>query len=84
MTEQDISYIEQSGVIPYRIQEGKIEILLITSLKKKRWIIPKGIIESDWLEANQRNRKWFSITEAIQQLRESELKRILINLPNTI
>ncbi len=35
----------QSGVVPYRKKSGKIEILLITSMKKKRWIIPKGYVE---------------------------------------
>lgn len=35
----------QSGVIPYRIKAGHVEILLITSVKKKRWVIPKGYIE---------------------------------------
>ncbi len=36
---------KQSGVIPYRKNNGKLEILLITSIKKKKWIIPKGYIE---------------------------------------
>ncbi len=36
---------KQSGVIPYRKNNGVIEILLITSVKKKKWIIPKGYIE---------------------------------------
>lgn len=35
----------QSGVIPYRIINGEIEILLITSVTKKKWIIPKGYVE---------------------------------------
>jgi 8-oxo-dGTP pyrophosphatase MutT (NUDIX family) len=36
----------QSGVIPYRKKgKKKIEVLLITSVKRKRWIIPKGYIE---------------------------------------
>lgn len=35
----------QSGVVPYRIQDGKVEILLITSSKRKHWGIPKGWIE---------------------------------------
>ncbi len=35
----------QSGVIPYRKTPDGLEILLITSLKKKKWIIPKGYIE---------------------------------------
>ncbi|MEJ2053908.1 MAG: NUDIX hydrolase [Calditrichaceae bacterium] len=37
--------INQSAVIPYRYQSDKLEILLITSLKKKNWIIPKGFVE---------------------------------------
>jgi 8-oxo-dGTP pyrophosphatase MutT (NUDIX family) len=37
---------KQSGVIPYRKKQGKIEVMLITSRNKGRWIIPKGIIES--------------------------------------
>ncbi|MGH2414042.1 MAG: NUDIX hydrolase, partial [Microcystaceae cyanobacterium] len=41
----NILYIEQSGVIPYRISNKKIEVLLITSRKGKHWVIPKGIIE---------------------------------------
>lgn len=35
----------QSGVIPFRRTEAGIEILLITSIKKKKWIIPKGYVE---------------------------------------
>ena len=42
-----MAIINQSGVIPYRFISGKLEILLITSLKKKNWIIPKGIVEED-------------------------------------
>ncbi|MFQ5614048.1 MAG: NUDIX hydrolase [Anaerolineae bacterium] len=39
------SWYRQSAALPYRRREGRFEILLITSLKKKRWIIPKGIVE---------------------------------------
>lgn len=35
----------QSSVIPYRIQNGELEVLLITSIRKKNWIVPKGFIE---------------------------------------
>ena len=35
----------QSAVIPFRIKNNHITILLITSLKTKQWIFPKGIIE---------------------------------------
>ena len=47
MNPQFKTYIEQSAVIPYRFHQGQLQILLITSRKKKRWIIPKGIIEPD-------------------------------------
>ena len=35
----------QSGVIPYRRKSGELQILLVTSIKKKKWIVPKGYIE---------------------------------------
>ena len=31
--------------MPYRKVDGNVEILLITSIRKKRWIVPKGFIE---------------------------------------
>lgn len=37
---------DQSAVIPYRLKDGLLEILLITSIRKKNWIVPKGFIES--------------------------------------
>lgn len=35
----------QSGVVPFRRKNGEIEVLLITSKKKKKWIVPKGFVE---------------------------------------
>jgi 8-oxo-dGTP pyrophosphatase MutT (NUDIX family) len=35
----------QSGVIPYRWKNGELQVLLITSIKKNKWILPKGYIE---------------------------------------
>lgn len=40
-------YYTQSAVVPYRVREGRVEILLITSRRSKRWIVPKGIVEAD-------------------------------------
>jgi 8-oxo-dGTP pyrophosphatase MutT (NUDIX family) len=34
--------LKQSGVIPYREKDGKIEILLITTRDRQEWVIPKG------------------------------------------
>ena len=48
-TKPDYWY-EQSAVIPFRINNNKLEILLITTIKKKKWIIPKGIIEENLTE----------------------------------
>lgn len=46
MEEQKIeSDFNKSCVIPYRINQGVLEILLITSIRKKKWIFPKGFIE---------------------------------------
>ncbi|NEP58653.1 MAG: NUDIX hydrolase [Symploca sp. SIO2G7] len=130
MSHKPTSYIEQSGVVPYRLRNGNIEVLLITSITSKRWIIPKGLVEpgmtpqdsaakeaweeagvigevlptlmgtydyrkwggicrvevflmrvetvlEDWLEAQYRKRRWFSVEEAIDCVREVELKDIL-------
>ena len=46
------SIYDQSAVIPFQIKNKKIKILLITSLKSRTWIFPKGIIE-DQLSAQQ-------------------------------
>ncbi|MDF0553555.1 NUDIX hydrolase [Kamptonema sp. UHCC 0994] len=40
-------FIQQSAVIPYRIVDGEIEIMVITSSTGKRWVIPKGLVEPD-------------------------------------
>ncbi len=36
-------YYTQSSVIPYRMHNGKLEILVIMSNQKKHWGVPKGI-----------------------------------------
>jgi len=38
-------FYNQSGVIPYRVNQSKTEVLLITSRRRGRWIIPKGVID---------------------------------------
>lgn len=37
-------YYVQSGVVPYRHTDGGLEVMLIGSSKKKRWVMPKGIV----------------------------------------
>ena len=38
-------YYQQSAVIPWRLQDGEPEIMVILSSKKKHWVVPKGIKE---------------------------------------
>ncbi len=38
-------FYRQSGAVVFKIQDDILKILIITSRKKKKWIIPKGIIE---------------------------------------
>lgn len=38
-------YYTQSSVIPYRINKGRLEILIIRSSQGKHWVIPKGIAD---------------------------------------
>ncbi|MGE5660210.1 MAG: NUDIX hydrolase [Actinomycetota bacterium] len=45
MSAKTALFLPQSGVIPYRILDGEIEVMLITSSTGKRWVIPKGLIE---------------------------------------
>ncbi len=40
-------YFNQSAVIPVRKHNGRLEVLLISSRKRKRWVIPKGVKEPE-------------------------------------
>ncbi|MBF0422388.1 MAG: NUDIX hydrolase [Magnetococcales bacterium] len=46
------SFYKQSAVIPVVRRGGVIEVMLITSRKKKRWLVPKGIIEKNHTPAS--------------------------------
>ena len=39
-----IAHFLQSGVIPYRRTGPDVQVLLVTSNKRRRWIIPKGYV----------------------------------------
>ena len=40
-------WYKQSAVVPFRETGDKLEVLLVTTRKKKKWIFPKGIIEEN-------------------------------------
>ena len=35
----------QSAAIPYRRVDGDLEVLLVTSVRRGHWIVPKGVVE---------------------------------------
>ena len=45
MLEAPDHFFTQSGVIPWRRRGDELEILLISSRKRRRWVIPKGVKE---------------------------------------
>ncbi|MBF0184621.1 MAG: NUDIX hydrolase [Magnetococcales bacterium] len=38
-------FYQQSAVIPVRYQGDQLQVMLISSRKGKRWVVPKGVIE---------------------------------------
>ena len=38
-------YYAQSAILPYRVHQGRIEVMIVSSSNNKHWLIPKGIIE---------------------------------------
>jgi len=40
-------FYTQSAVLPYRLLDGKLQIMLIASRKATRWVIPKGVKEPE-------------------------------------
>lgn len=54
-------YFTQSAVIPYRHTERGLEVLLITSRKRKRWLVPKGVKEPDLSPAQS------AVAEALEE-----------------
>ncbi|NQT91761.1 MAG: beta-galactosidase trimerization domain-containing protein [Lentisphaerae bacterium] len=39
------SIYPQSSVIPYRVSEGRVEILVVSNRGGDRWVLPKGLID---------------------------------------
>ncbi len=129
MPRQPAYYYRQSAVIPVRRKNGERQVLLITTRRSRRWIVPKGIVEpglspatsaekeaweeagvrgrienkplgryrypkwgdtctvevfvmhvddvhDDWPEA-ERKRRWVTLREAEELIREPGLKRLL-------
>jgi 8-oxo-dGTP pyrophosphatase MutT (NUDIX family) len=44
--------VQQAGVVPFFVSENEIHVMLITTRKQNRWIIPKGNIEKKLVAAS--------------------------------
>ncbi|MDH3717494.1 MAG: NUDIX hydrolase [Planctomycetota bacterium] len=122
--------IDQVSVVPFRWRTGELEVCLITSIRRGRWLFPKGIIdpgetyieaglkeaheeaglrgqivgqpighyeyakwgttlnvtvsllevdttEDEWEEADVRQRRWVTVPEAEQMLKNPQLLDLL-------
>lgn len=55
----DTPVYQQSAVIPYRIVDKQIEVMLVTSRKGTRWVVPKGLLEPEMTPAESAaNEAW--------------------------
>ena len=59
MQRRPLWFYNQSAVIPFRFEQDKLNVMLITSRNRKRWIIPKGIIEREFSPAESAQREAF-------------------------
>lgn len=75
---------DQSGVIPYRKIEGNFEILLITSIRKKKWIIPKGYVEFNLSPFDSAKKEAFEEAGIIGSNETVELGTILLKKGNGV
>jgi len=57
MSDKPDHYYRQSAVIPYLLEDQKTKVMLITTQKKKKWTLPKGIIEPGWSPARSAARE---------------------------
>jgi 8-oxo-dGTP pyrophosphatase MutT (NUDIX family) len=68
-------FYRQSAVIPLRRRGGEAEVLLITSRKGKRWVIPKGVIDLGSSAAESAAREAWEEAGIRGTLAEKELGR---------
>ncbi|MDB5405367.1 MAG: hydrolase [Rhodospirillales bacterium] len=62
--------LHQAGVIAYRMVDGKIQVLLVTSRETARWIVPKGNIAAGSTAAQAAKR---------EALEEAGIKGVIAN-----
>jgi 8-oxo-dGTP pyrophosphatase MutT (NUDIX family) len=45
MSSASSSPITQACAVPYRVNRGRIEVCMVTTMRRRRWTFPKGIVE---------------------------------------
>jgi 8-oxo-dGTP pyrophosphatase MutT (NUDIX family) len=45
MSSASSSPIKQACAVPYRVSRGRIEVCMVTTMRRRRWTFPKGIVE---------------------------------------
>lgn len=63
----------QSGVIPYRVIDGKLEVLLITTRNSQAWAIPKGDISNGMTPADSAAKEAWEEAGVIGEVYPTEL-----------
>jgi len=45
MSSASSSPIPQACAVPYRVVRGRVEVCLVTTMRRRRWTFPKGVVE---------------------------------------
>lgn len=64
---------KQSGGIPYRISNGKVEVMLISTRKSKNWVIPKGGISKAMTPADSAAKEAWEEAGVVDQVNDNLL-----------
>lgn len=73
MKNKPLYWYKQSSVIPYQFKKDKLRLLIITSVKKKKWIFPKGIIEEDMTPEKSAAKEAYEEAGVVGELLNKEL-----------
>ena len=68
-------YYFQSAVIPYRVHNDRLEVLLVTGRKNGDWTLPKGIVNKDMTPRDSAAREAFEESGVKGIMREQPLGR---------
>ncbi|BAZ09782.1 hypothetical protein NIES4071_15920 [Calothrix sp. NIES-4071] len=73
MAQKTKKVLQQSGVIPYRIQNGATEVLLITTRNQQNWVVPKGGVENGMSAPDSAAKEAWEEAGVIGQVNPSQL-----------